>query len=84
MGRSPQLGRELLERALRKARMAPAKTLEGEVLAEVARRQGRGSVNALLAAIGYGRVNAQDIVRLLRGDPEQAALETAFFVCSSN
>jgi GTP pyrophosphokinase len=71
--RSAALGRELLERELRKAGMSPAKTLEGEAIAELAKRQGRGSVDALLAAICYGRVHAADIVRLLRGEPEVEA-----------
>jgi GTP pyrophosphokinase len=73
--RSTELGRELLERELRKAGLSLARELESGSLTSVATRQGRGSADALLAAVGYGRVSAADVVRALRGGevPEQDA-----------
>jgi GTP pyrophosphokinase len=73
--RSTELGRELLERELRKAGLSLARELENGSLAALATRQGRGSAEALLAAVGYGRVRAVDVVRALRGGeaPEQDA-----------
>ena len=73
--RSRALGSELLERELRKSGRSLAREVEGGSMAELARRHGKGSVDDLLAAVGYGRVSAGDLARSLRGDePEPAAL----------
>jgi GTP pyrophosphokinase len=69
--RSRGLGRELLERELRKVGMSLARVLDGDELQAVAKRHGRGSVDAVLAAIGYGRLHAVDVVRALRGQDER-------------
>lgn len=75
--RGRQLGREILERELRKAKLSLPRLLEGGELEPVARKHGKGSVEDLLASVGYGRVHAADIVRTLRGDeapvPEESA-----------
>jgi len=68
MGRSRQLGRDLLERELRKAGLSLAKLIDRGELATAAGRHGRGSPDDLLAAIGYGRISAGDVVRGLRGE----------------
>ncbi len=65
---SRELGREILERELRKAGFSLSRLLEGEKLAEVARKRVRGSVADLFSAVGYGRLPGADVVRALRGD----------------
>ncbi len=66
--RSRELGRELLERELRKAGMSLKRVLEGQELEAVAARTARGSLDELFSAIGYGRLAASEVVRRLRGD----------------
>jgi GTP pyrophosphokinase len=68
IGRSRQLGRELLERELRKAGLSLPRLVERGEIATAASRHGRGSADDLLAAIGYGRLAAVDVVRGLRGE----------------
>jgi GTP pyrophosphokinase len=66
--RSRELGRDILERELRKAGLSLARLLESGGLTPAVDRYGRGSLDELLAAVGYGRVAAPDLVRALRGD----------------
>ena len=66
--RSRELGREILDRELRKRGMSLPRLLEGEDLAALAEKEVHGSVDVLFGAIGYGRTNAVDIVRKLRGE----------------
>jgi GTP pyrophosphokinase len=72
--KSRELGREILDRELRKRGMSLARLLEGKDLVELAAKEVHGSTEVLFGALGYGRVNAVDIVRKLRGeevvDPE--------------
>jgi GTP diphosphokinase / guanosine-3',5'-bis(diphosphate) 3'-diphosphatase len=75
MRRSRELGREILERELRKVSLSLPRLLEAGELEAVARRYGRGSVDELLAAIGYGRVGAPDVARSLRGEAAPAPAE---------
>lgn len=70
--RSRELGRELLERELRKSGMSLARQIEEGAVQKIAERQGRGSVDALLAALGYGRLRAGEVARALRGDAPPA------------
>jgi GTP pyrophosphokinase len=73
--RSRELGRELLDREFRKAGLSLPRALEGPAIAELAQRHGRGSVDDLLAWVGYGRIEAAAIVRELQGSaapPEPA------------
>ena len=72
--RSRELGRDSLERELRKAGLSLSRLLEQDGLAALADRHGRGSLDELLAAVGYGRLSAPELVRSLRGvAPEPAA-----------
>jgi GTP pyrophosphokinase len=66
--RSRELGRDILERELRKAGLSLARVQEQGGLTPLADRYGRGSLDELLAAVGYGRVSASDLVRGLRGE----------------
>ncbi len=70
---SRELGRELLEREFRKAGLSLARAREGDALLELARRHGRGSIDDLLAWVGYGRIGAGEVVRALSG--EEGAVE---------
>ena len=65
--RSRELGRELLDREFRKAGLSLPRALEGEGILELARRHGRGSVDDLMASVGYGRLEAGELVRELQG-----------------
>jgi GTP pyrophosphokinase len=66
--RSRELGRGLLERELRKAGLSLARVLEEGGLAEPSRKWSSENVDDLFAAIGYGKVPARDVVRMLRPD----------------
>jgi len=73
--RSRELGGELLERELRKAGLSLPRLIEGPEIADVARRHGRGSVDDLIAAVGYGRVSPAEVVRALRGEETPAPVK---------
>jgi GTP pyrophosphokinase len=77
MERSRELGRELLERELRKAGMSLKRMLETGELAAVAQK----SVDDLFSLVGYGRLPASDVVRRLRGDepPPPEKKKRSFF-----
>jgi GTP pyrophosphokinase len=78
--RSRQLGREIVERELRKSGISLARAIEAGDLDGVAKKHGSGSVDTLLAAVGYGRVHAADIARALRGEePPQAPRQRGIF-----
>jgi GTP pyrophosphokinase len=66
--RSHELGRGILERELRKAGLSLPRMLEAGDLVAVAKAERRGSVDELFSAIGYGRLQAPDVVRRLRGE----------------
>jgi GTP pyrophosphokinase len=66
--RGRELGREIVERELRKSGLSLARAVERGELDDVAKKHGRGSVDTLLAAVGYGRIHAADIARTLRGE----------------
>jgi GTP pyrophosphokinase len=70
--RSRELGREILERELRKAELSLARLLEGAELPALAQEVVGGTPDDLFSAVGYGRVAAQDVVRRLRGEPAPA------------
>jgi GTP pyrophosphokinase len=69
--RSRALGRGLLERELRRAGLSLARLLEDGGLVEPARKWARGNVDDLFAALGYGKVAARDVLKLLRPDAVQ-------------
>jgi GTP pyrophosphokinase len=66
--RSRELGREILERELRKAGLSLPRLHERGELDPVLKKYGRGNLEDLCAAVGYGRIHAADVVRMLRGD----------------
>ena len=79
--RSRELGRELLDREFRKAGLSLPRALEGAAILELAQRHGRGSVDDLLAWVGYGRIEAATVVRELQGGaapPEPAPKRRLF------
>jgi GTP pyrophosphokinase len=80
--RSLLIGRELLDRELRKHRLALTAVLESEELKKLAGEHGYSTIDDLLAGIGYGKTAAQTVLtRFLpaepvaepRPDPRQAA-----------
>jgi GTP pyrophosphokinase len=66
--RSRELGRGILERELRRAGFSLPRLLETDGLDEAARKQARGGVEDLFAAVGYGKIPASAVVRALRPD----------------
>jgi len=66
--RSRQLGRDIMERELRKAGYSLPRLLEAGTLEAVARAERRNSVDDLLSAVGYGRVAPIDVVKRVKGE----------------
>ena len=78
--RSRELGREIIDRQLRKSGVSLARAIESGELEEVAKKHGRRSADELLAAVGYGRVHASEVAKSLRGDePVEQAPQRRFF-----
>jgi guanosine-3',5'-bis(diphosphate) 3'-pyrophosphohydrolase len=76
--RSIQLGRDLLERELRKHRLSLSQLERGGDLEQLSREQGRGGTNEeLFSSVGYGRVSAARLVEKLRGEEAAEVPETA-------
>ncbi len=67
--RSLELGRHLLEREIRRRDLSP-KVMEDPAMDEVAKRFGAQTVEDLVVAVGYGKVNPLEVVR--RFLPESA------------
>jgi len=67
---SRALGRQVLERELRRAGHNLTRLLDAGTLEEVARHEARGSVEELFSRVGYGRLSAAQVLRRL--DPEAA------------
>ncbi len=72
--RSRELGRDILEKELRRVGLSLARLLESGKLAELATREVSGAPDDLFSAIGYGRLAPAPIVAKLRGEapPEPA------------
>jgi GTP pyrophosphokinase len=66
--RSRELGRDILEKELRRVGLSLARLLESGQLAELAGTEVSGSPDDLFSAIGYGRLAPAPIVAKLRGD----------------
>lgn len=66
--RSIQIGRELLEKELRKHDLSPSKVFKSEDLPAVANELSQNSIEDLLAAIGYGKVSAHQVSNKLSPD----------------
>jgi GTP pyrophosphokinase len=75
--RSVELGRDILERELRKAGFSLKALLESGTLDKVARKGRRSSVEDLFSAVSYGRISGAEVARRLRGEeaPESAEPE---------
>ncbi len=74
--RSVAIGRDMLEKEIRRLGKAPAQLLKPEVLAPALERYGLASDDELFAAVGYGKVSPrQAVVRLLPPEELQALTE---------
>ncbi|HTG00578.1 MAG TPA: bifunctional (p)ppGpp synthetase/guanosine-3',5'-bis(diphosphate) 3'-pyrophosphohydrolase [Nitrospirota bacterium] len=66
--RSIQLGRELLEKEIRKHDLSPAKIFKSDDLSRIAEELSHANLDDLLAAIGYGKVSAHMVGNKLAPD----------------
>jgi GTP pyrophosphokinase len=66
--RSILLGKELLEKDLRKHELSPAKIFKSDDLLKIANDMSHASLDDLLAAIGYGKVSAHMVANKLAPD----------------
>jgi guanosine-3',5'-bis(diphosphate) 3'-pyrophosphohydrolase len=66
--RSILLGKELLEKDLRKHELSPAKIFKSDDLLKIANDMSHASLEDLLAAIGYGKVSAHMVANKLAPD----------------
>jgi GTP pyrophosphokinase len=73
--RSRELGRDLLERELRRAGLSLARLLESGELEAVAGVEVKGGVEGLFSAVGYGKLPAAQVLRRLRPDAAPAPPE---------
>ena len=67
--RGRELGREILDRDLRKAGLSLPRLLESGGLDEIAQAEAMGQIDELFALVGYGKLASSDVVRRLRGEP---------------
>ncbi len=70
--RSRELGRDILEKELRRAGLSLARLTERGAIQELAQRETNGSPDDLFSAVGYGKIAAAACVSALRGDEEPA------------
>jgi GTP pyrophosphokinase len=75
--RSIELGRDILDRELRKAHFSLKTLLANGELEKLATKVRRGTVDDLFSAVSYGRVSAAELVRRLRGEEAAEAVEPA-------
>ncbi len=74
--RSVSLGKDMLEKEIRRLGKSPAQLLKPEALAPVLGRYGLGSEEEFFAAVGYGKVSPhQAVARLLPPEEVQALAE---------
>jgi GTP pyrophosphokinase len=66
--RSILLGRELLEKELRKHDLSPSKAFKSDDLVKIANEMSHNTLDDLLAAIGYGKVSAHLVANKLAPD----------------
>jgi guanosine-3',5'-bis(diphosphate) 3'-pyrophosphohydrolase len=71
--RSILLGKELLEKELRKHDLSPAKIFKSDDLPAVANELSHNTIDDLLAAVGYGKVSAHMVANKLA--PEKVHVE---------
>lgn len=73
--RSITLGKEILDKELRKAGLALAKLLKsGEELQKTARELSFVRIDDLLAAVGYGKISAAQVINKLLPRPEHPSI----------
>ncbi len=65
---SRELGRDILEKELRRAGLSLPKMLQRGELDEVLRQEGLGTPEDLFSAVGYGRLPTTRVVAKLRGE----------------
>jgi GTP pyrophosphokinase len=70
--RSRELGREMLEKELRRGGLSLARLLEGGQIAALAQSELSGAPDDLFSAVGYGRIAATHVVAKLRGEAPAA------------
>jgi GTP pyrophosphokinase len=75
--RSRELGREMLDKELRRSGLSLARLLEDGRLADLARAELSGAPDDLFSAVGYGRLPASQVVAKLRGDAPPTPPEPA-------
>jgi GTP pyrophosphokinase len=75
--RSRELGRDILEKELRRVGLSLPRLLEQGRLVELARQELSGSPDDLFSAVGYGRLAAGQLVAKLRGEAAEPAAEPA-------
>ncbi len=75
--RAREIGRGLVDKALRRAGLSLARLLEEHKLDELAGRHARGNVEDLFAAVNYGKLEPDEIVRAFRPDWKAPAAEPA-------
>ncbi len=75
--RAREIGRGILEKALRRAGFSLARVLEEGKLTELIAKHARGSVDELFGAVHYGKLEADEVVRALRPDWKHAEAEPA-------
>jgi GTP pyrophosphokinase len=69
-GRSLTLGREMCERAFRKARLNFNEQVKSEKMEKVVEDFGYKSIDDLIAGVGYGKITPLQIVRKMEPKPE--------------
>jgi guanosine-3',5'-bis(diphosphate) 3'-pyrophosphohydrolase len=82
--RSILLGKELLEKDIRKHELSPSKVFKSEDIIKIANEMSHNTLDDLLAAIGYGKVSAHLVANKLAPDkphiepvPKKTHLKTA-------
>ncbi len=63
---SRELGRTILDREFRKVSLSLPRVLEDRELDDLVQKQGRGNIDELLAAIGYGKLEPRDVIAAIR------------------
>jgi GTP pyrophosphokinase len=70
--RSRELGRDILEKELRRAGLSLARLLEGGEIVALAQKEVSGAPDDLFSAVGYGKLAPAPLVAKLRGDAPPA------------
>jgi GTP pyrophosphokinase len=68
--KSVVLGRELVEKELRRFRLSPREVLDGGRAAEVLKKLGFAALEEFFAAVGYGKVTPRSLVAAILPDAE--------------